>query len=64
MTGWPMCVEVHHLRYVATAAEHRSFRRTAAALNITQPTLSKRIRELEDRLCLAPLACTSDLVVH
>lgn len=45
-----MCVEVPHLRYVAAAAEHRSFRRAAAALNIAQPTLSKRIRELEERL--------------
>lgn len=45
-----MCVEVPHLRYVVAAAEHRSFRRAAAALNITQPTLSKRIRELEERL--------------
>jgi DNA-binding transcriptional LysR family regulator len=45
-----MCVEVPHLRYVVTAADHSSFRRAAAALNITQPTLSKRIRELEGRL--------------
>lgn len=45
-----MCVEVSHLRYVVAAAEHRSFRRAAAALYITQPTLSKRIREVEDRL--------------
>ena len=45
-----MCVEVPHLRYVVAAANHRSFRRAAAALNITQPTLSKRIRELEGKL--------------
>jgi DNA-binding transcriptional LysR family regulator len=45
-----MCVEIPHLRYVVAAAEHRSFRRAAAALNIAQPTLSKRIRELEGRL--------------
>lgn len=45
-----MGVEVTHLRFVIAAAEHRSFRRAAAALNIAQPTLSKRIRELEERL--------------
>lgn len=45
-----MCAEILHLRYVVTAADHRSFRRAAAFLNITQPTLSKRVRELEDRL--------------
>lgn len=45
-----MCVDVPHLRYVVAAAEHRSFRRAATALNVAQPTLSKRIRELESRL--------------
>lgn len=45
-----MCVEVPHLRYAVAAADHASFRRAAAALNITQPTLSKRIRELETKL--------------
>lgn len=45
-----MCVEVPHLRYVVAAADHSSFRRAAATLNITQPTLSKRIRELEFKL--------------
>ena len=47
--GCLTCVRVTHFFYVATAAKHRSFRRAAVALNITQPTLSKRIRELEDR---------------
>ncbi len=45
-----MSVEVPHLRYVVAAADHSSFRRAAATLNITQPTLSKRIRELEGKL--------------
>ena len=40
-----MSVEIPHLRYVVAAADHSSFRRAANALNITQPTLSKRIRE-------------------
>lgn len=48
-----MCVEVPHLRYVVAAADHPSFRRAALALNIAQPTLSKRIRELEERLGVA-----------
>lgn len=39
-----------HLRYLVAAAQHRSFRRAAIALRIAQPTLSKRIRELEDSL--------------
>jgi DNA-binding transcriptional LysR family regulator len=45
-----MRMEIPHLRYVVAAAEHRSFRRAAAALNITQPTLSKRVRKLEQQL--------------
>lgn len=45
-----MSVKIPHLRYVVAAADHSSFRRAANALNITQPTLSKRIREVEDRL--------------
>lgn len=45
-----MCVDVVHLRYAVAAADHRSFRRAAVALSITQPTLSKRIGELEEYL--------------
>src|SRR5262245_1475021 len=47
-----MCLEITHLRYLVAAAEHRSFRRAASSLNVAQPTLSKRIRELEDRLAV------------
>jgi DNA-binding transcriptional LysR family regulator len=39
-----------HLKYLVAAGQHRSFRRAAIALRIAQPTLSKRIRELEDSL--------------
>jgi DNA-binding transcriptional LysR family regulator len=45
-----MSIEIAYLRFVVAAADHSSFRRAAAALNITQPSLSKRIREIEDRL--------------
>lgn len=45
-----MGIEITHLRFVVAAADHRSFRRAAAALHIAQPTLSKRIRELEEHL--------------
>ena len=36
--------------YAVAAADHASFRRAATLLGVTQPTLSKRIRELEARL--------------
>jgi DNA-binding transcriptional LysR family regulator len=49
MNAAKMRIEIQHLRYVVAAAEHCSFRRAAAALNITQPTLSKRIRQLEEQ---------------
>jgi len=42
-------MKVAHFFYFSIAARHRSFRRAAIDLNITQPTLSKRIRELEDQ---------------
>ncbi|MGE3993267.1 LysR family transcriptional regulator [Pseudorhodoplanes sp.] len=45
-----MRLDASTLRSLIAAADHRSFRRAAACLNITQPTLSKRIRELEEWL--------------
>lgn len=47
--GCVTSLKVDHFIHVAVAARHRSFRRAATALNVTQPTLSKRIRELEDQ---------------
>lgn len=46
----PYGLKLNQLRYVLSAAEQGSFRRAAAALNIQQSTVSRRIRELEDRL--------------
>lgn len=46
----PLGMKLNHLRYVLSAAEQGSFRRAAASLNIQQSTISRRVRELEDRL--------------
>ncbi|WP_164159323.1 helix-turn-helix domain-containing protein, partial [Stenotrophomonas maltophilia] len=43
-------MKLNHLRYVLSAAEQGSFRRAAASLNIQQSTISRRVRELEERL--------------
>ena len=42
-----MTIEPGPLRNVIAAAEHGSFRRAAAALGVTQSTLSRRVRRLE-----------------
>ena len=43
-------VQVRHIQYVIAAADHGSFRRAAAALGIQESAISRRIRELEERL--------------
>ncbi|MCO5081079.1 MAG: LysR family transcriptional regulator [Rhizobiaceae bacterium] len=43
-------IELRHLRYFVAAAEHGSFRKTGAALGISQSAISRSIRHLEDRL--------------
>jgi DNA-binding transcriptional LysR family regulator len=45
-----MTVELRQLRYTVAAADYRSFRQAAEALRLKQSTLSRRIRQLEDRL--------------
>lgn len=47
-----MSIDLRLLRYAQALAEHRSFSRAAAALNIAQPSLSRGIQELEARLRL------------
>lgn len=43
-------MELRHLRYAIAAGQHRSFHRAANALGLKQSTLSRRIRQAEERL--------------
>lgn len=43
-------MEIRHLQYVMELARLRSFTKAAEALHITQPTLSKMIKNLEEEL--------------
>lgn len=43
-------IEIRQLRYAVLAADTQSFSRAAAALNIKQSTLSRRVMQLEERL--------------
>jgi DNA-binding transcriptional LysR family regulator len=45
-----MSIEVRQLRYAVMTADAQSFSRAAAALNVKQSTLSRRVQLLEDRL--------------
>lgn len=45
-----MTIEPGPLRTLIAAADHGSFRRAAAALDVKQSTLSRRVRQLEDDL--------------
>jgi DNA-binding transcriptional LysR family regulator len=43
-------MDIRHLQYVLEVANFKSFTRAAESLHITQPTISKMIRNLEDEL--------------
>jgi DNA-binding transcriptional LysR family regulator len=42
-----MALNLHHLRVFATVAEHGGFSRAASRLRLSQPAVSKSVRELE-----------------
>jgi len=45
-----LSVQVRHIQYIIAAADHGSFRRAAATLGVQESAISRRIRELEERL--------------
>jgi len=46
-------MDIRHLEYFLEVAKHKSFTKAGEALHITQPTISKMVRNIEDELGVA-----------
>jgi LysR family transcriptional regulator, benzoate and cis,cis-muconate-responsive activator of ben and cat genes len=55
-------MELRHLRYFVAVASHGSFNRAAEILHLTQPALSRQVRDLEEELAVPLLIRTSNTV--
>lgn len=55
-------MELRHLRYFIRAAEEQNITRAAGLLHVSQPALSRQIRDLEDELGIELLARTAKSV--
>ncbi len=61
MSDW-FRVELRHLRYFVVVAAHGSFNRAAQVLHLTQPALSRQVRDLEEELSVPLLVRSRNAV--
>jgi len=54
-------MELRHLRYFAAVAAHGSFQKAAQHLRVTQPAVSRQVKDLEDELGVRLLTRTKHL---